>query len=70
MTANTDRVSAQIIQFPARGRFAAAGQRDENSVTDPLAPRAARIAMGSGWYHDQAIQDAERERDNDGGPAA
>ena len=60
MTANSDRVSAQIFQFPARGRFAAAGSRDDNSVASVAAPRAARIAMGSGWYHDQAIQD-ERE---------
>jgi hypothetical protein len=61
MTANSDRVSAQIFQFPARGRFAAAGHADEKSGADPLAPRVPRIAMGSGWYHDQAIQDAERE---------
>jgi hypothetical protein len=60
MTANSDRVSAQIFQFPARGRFAAAGSRDENSAVEMTAPRAARIAIGSGWYHDQAIQD-ERE---------
>ena len=59
MTANLDRVSAQIIQFPARGRFAAA-ERDDNSIANPLAP----IAMGSGWYHDAAIQDAERDREH------
>ena len=63
MTANSDRVSAQIILFPARGRFAAA-ERDDNSVANPLAPRVARIAMGSGWYHDAAIQDAERDREH------
>jgi len=63
MTANSDRVSAQIIQFPARGRFASAGNHDENSVTATTPPRA-KIAMGSGWYHDQAIQDAERDREH------
>ena len=66
MTANSDRVSAQIFQFPARGRFATAGNRDETSVADLTAPRVAKIApkiaMGSGWYHDQAIQD---ERDSE-----
>jgi len=62
MTANSDRVSAQIFQFPARGRFATAASRDEKSVADLTAPRVARIAMGSGWYHDQAIQD---ERDSE-----
>ena len=60
MTANTDRVSAQIFQFPPRGRFASATIRDEKSVATLTVPRNAKIAMGSGWYHDQAIQD-ERE---------
>jgi hypothetical protein len=59
MTANSDRVSAQIFQFPARGRFASAATHDEKPVTATTASRA-KIAMGSGWYHDQAIQD---ERD-------
>ena len=63
MTANSDRVSAQIFQFPARGRFAAAANHDDNSAAATTAPRA-RIAMGSGWYHDQAIQDAERDREH------
>jgi len=58
MTERSDRVSAQIIQFPARGRFAAATPRDESVVA--AAPRA-RVAMGSGWYHDEAIKD-EQER--------
>ena len=69
MTANSDRASAQIIQFPARGHFASAGNRDENSVTATTAPRAENamgiamgIAMGSGWYHEEAIRDAERDR--------
>jgi len=67
MTANSDRASAQIIQFPARGRFASAANRDENSVTATAAPRAKMamgIAMGSGWYHEEAIRDAERDRNN------
>jgi hypothetical protein len=64
MTANSDRVSAQIIQFPPRGRYAAAGTCDDKSLANPLAPRVAKIAMGSGWYHDQAIQDAERDSEH------
>lgn len=63
MTANLDRVSAQILQFPARGRFAAAANHDDKALANPLAPRIDKIAMGSGWYHDQAIQDAERDRE-------
>jgi hypothetical protein len=61
MTERSDRVSAEIIQFPARGRFAAAA-RDESIVAAPGAPRA-KVAMGSAWYHDEAIKDEqERER--------
>jgi hypothetical protein len=60
MTANTDRASAQIIQFPARGRFAVAAPSDE-AYAAMNAPRA-RIAMGSGWYHDEAIKE-ERDKE-------
>jgi hypothetical protein len=63
MTAQSEPVSAQIFQFPPRGRFAAAANRDDKSLANPLTPRIARIAMGSGWYHDQAIQDAERDHE-------
>jgi hypothetical protein len=55
--------SARIYQFPARGRFAASGQHE---ATEPAAtaalPRDVKIVVGSGWYHDEAIQIAERER--------
>jgi Protein of unknown function (DUF2735) len=59
MTANTDRVSAEIIQFPARGRFAPATQHDD-SFAAMNAPRA-KVAMGTSWYHDEAIKE-EQER--------
>jgi uncharacterized protein DUF2735 len=64
MTANSDRVSAQIFQFPARGRFASATNREEKSVAGLTSPRIAKVAMGSGWYHEAAIQDAERDRES------
>ena len=54
----SDRVSAEIIQFPARGRFAAVGQ--DRSVTPQLPQRVAKAVFGSGWYHDEAIEEAER----------
>jgi hypothetical protein len=51
--------SAKIYPFPARGRFAIESQR---VALDPAAnaslPRGVKIASGSGWYHDAAIQDA------------
>jgi len=55
--------SARIYQFPARGRFAPSGQREatEHSATATL-PRDVKVVASSGWYHDEAIQAAERER--------
>jgi uncharacterized protein DUF2735 len=53
MTERSDRVSAEIIPFPARGRFAAT-PLDETLVR-------AKVAMGSSWYHDEAIKE-EQER--------
>ncbi|MDR3420711.1 MAG: DUF2735 domain-containing protein [Xanthobacteraceae bacterium] len=53
--------SARIYQFPPRGRFAA-GQGSQGDASAPAAnvqlPRGIRIASGSGWYHDAAIQEA------------
>jgi hypothetical protein len=54
MTERSDRVSAEIIPFPARGRFAAT-PRDEMLAR-------AKVAVGSGWYHDDAIKEEEQER--------
>ena len=45
--------SARIYQFPLRGRFAAGSHSDGVAL-----PQGVRIASGSGWYHDAAIQDA------------
>ena len=63
MKTSSDRASAQIYQFPARGRFAAIG-RDETPAAKPSAPQAVKAAGGSGWYHEAAIEDAERTRSN------
>jgi hypothetical protein len=60
MTANFDRESAKIYQFPVRGRFAAS-QREETKPNSKLtSQQVVRVAVGSGWYHDAAIQEAER----------
>ncbi len=51
--------SAKIYTFPARGRFAASSRREVYEL--PAAaqlPAAVKIASSSGWYHDDAIQDA------------
>ena len=55
--------SAMIYQFPTGGRAGlpvhAAGGR---AAADQTAPRMPPIVYGSSWYHDAAIQDAERAR--------
>ena len=64
MTTSTDQGSAKIYQFPLRGRFAATFQNDDAKVSALLTPQAVNAAIGGGWYHDEAIQDAERARKN------
>jgi uncharacterized protein DUF2735 len=49
--------SAQILAFPPRGRFVVAG-RVPPTNTQTLA--SVKIASGSGWYHDDAIQADQR----------
>jgi hypothetical protein len=61
MTTSTSGGSAQIYQFPPRGRFALNARNESQAVeSQPL----VKVAAGSGWYHDAAIQDAERPRSN------
>jgi len=63
MTMNSQRASATIYQFPPRGRFAAAEQRDASrAAINPMLQRAAQAAVASAWYHEDAIRDAEPTR--------
>ncbi|MFE1600229.1 DUF2735 domain-containing protein [Methylobacterium sp. ID0610] len=62
MTTAPRRETAKIYQFPVRGRDGQGGRRPETSTSDRNAFRFADAAFGSGWYHDAAIQDAERPR--------
>jgi Protein of unknown function (DUF2735) len=60
MTESLQRQSAKILQFPAAGRSALGGRRDDAKPAEPFtAPRVARIASGA-WYHEEAIQEARR----------
>ena len=62
MTENAVRASAQILQFPARGREGFGGRRDAVKPAEEfVAPRAVEIVSGA-WYHEQAIEDARRGR--------
>lgn len=64
MTTNVHRESAKIYVFPARGRFAA-GEPFERTTTDAATPsRAVSAALGSAWYHEEALRDADHSRKN------
>lgn len=56
MTTSTSGGSAQIYQFPPRGRFALNTRTESQAVeSQPL----VKVAAGSGWYHEAAIQEGE-----------
>jgi hypothetical protein len=63
MTASSYRESATIYYFPKGGRAAQGGRRDEANAAETLAAsRIARAAYGGAWYHEEAVQQAERAR--------
>jgi len=62
MTTNFQDGSAKIYTFPARGRFADSNGRD--GPTRDMAPRIAPVASGAGWYHEEAIREADLTRKN------
>jgi len=62
MTTSHDRGSAEIYQFPPRGRFAVDRRDESKSAACIASTRLATIAFGGSWYHEEAIQEAERAR--------
>ena len=64
MTTNTQRESATIYQFPARGRFASAPSRDDWRAQSNPAIQRAQAGLGGAWYHEEAIREAEESRKN------
>jgi hypothetical protein len=56
MDAPRESGSAKIYQFPVRGRFAAAERSTATQAAMPL----RRVVCGEAWYHEEAIQEAER----------
>jgi hypothetical protein len=61
MTTSTYRESAKIYQFPSRGRAALSGQHEAAvPAVDNLPPALPNAIYGSNWYHDVAIQTADR----------
>ena len=64
MTTTISQASAKIYTFPPRGRFAVSAQHDDFvPAANIQLPRGARLASGSGWYHEEAIQ-ADKSRNS------
>jgi len=59
MTTDSQARSARIYQFPVRSVARAAEERSK-PVMDVSSVRYPAAAFGSGWYHEAAIQEAER----------
>jgi hypothetical protein len=55
MTTDSLGATATIYTFPARGRFAMNAQSEDTQSVFQL-PRGVKVASGSAWYHDEAIQ--------------
>jgi hypothetical protein len=60
MSEDIQRKSAQIFQFPAGGRAALTARRvaPVRSV-DFMPARVANVASAAGWYHEDAVREAE-----------
>ncbi len=56
MSAQNERTSATIYQFPVRGRFANANGYLQGEKELPTA------AIGSAWYHDEAMKQEQMAR--------
>ena len=62
MTADFQRQTAKIYKFPAMPRtIPGTGHKPADSGFD-LSHRFSDAAFGSGWYHEAAIEEAEKNR--------
>ena len=62
MTTSVERGSAKIYQFPIKHRPASGRFDGPNFVPSVSSPSAIPTAFGSGWYHDEAIQDDQARK--------
>lgn len=54
MSAQNERTSATIYQFPVRGRFASPNARQDNALPTN--------AIGDAWYHDDAMKEEQKAK--------
>jgi hypothetical protein len=59
------REETQPVVIKSTAAFAVPGQASSNFASaNRVATRVANTVLGSAWYHDAAIQDAEPARNN------
>ncbi|WP_407181219.1 DUF2735 domain-containing protein [Bradyrhizobium sp. STM 3562] len=65
MTTSPSYGSAKIYQFPVGGRAALGGHRygETQSPIDQSAPRVNEVLCSGSWYHEEAIREAQRSRE-------
>ncbi len=56
------RRTAQIHIFPTRQRATSGSAAEQAEPVGETGTQPARAVFGSGWYHEAAIEEAERER--------
>lgn len=61
MAMSSHRESAQIIPFVPRARAGGQSRGQTVPVPEPR-PSLPTVEYGSGWYHEAAIQEADRTR--------
>jgi hypothetical protein len=66
MNTSLNHGSAKIYQFPAGGRAALGGRRQEEAraAIDPGSSRVSEAVYGDGWYHEAAIQESKPVRES------
>ena len=63
MNSEFQRQTAKIFQFPAGGRAALGGQRNEaKSSNSSNSHKVSEVACAGAWYHEAAIRDMDRNR--------
>jgi Protein of unknown function (DUF2735) len=62
MNTSLNHGSAKIYQFPPGGRAAFGGRRHEETkaAADTGSSRVSEAACGGSWYHEAAIQEANK----------
>jgi hypothetical protein len=62
MTTGGHRQSATIYQFPTHAVRRTAEHFDDAKLVPMIAPQLPTVEFGSGWYHDEAIQDDQTRK--------